>query len=338
MEKIMALSGSTTRKEMGADIKNIKINTTNTAKKISKLPKRQKMQSDLQIKKEKMGDKFPAEDQARLDTITEVVTPLQKCAGAAGSLSNFLSFRENTSGLINSVKQNIKVLEKYKQFPAQLYQRTHLTDRYLTELSALLSNFVGGINNFLSVNATRYSQYIDAIVLLVGAIKTRQAIIDLSVNRSERCSKCSNDNYGSFSCSLSFLCPKLPIFPIPAFKIPNIYMDLSHVELGMNIILPKINFVPIKIPLPQLPDLPEPPEVELDFNIDLGFFNKNLSLPTIPVIPEPPTLPEPPSFIPSIKMDLPVLPPAPKIPNIMPEINAVLKVADFIGKIFCIVK
>jgi len=193
----------------------------------------------------------------------------------------------------------------------------------------------------LSVNANRFSQYVDALTLIIGAIKTWQAIIDLSVNRSERCSKCSNDNYGSFSCSLSFLCPKLPIFPIPAFKIPNVYMDLSHMELGMNIVLPKINFVPIKIPLPQLPNLPEPPTVEVDrninMNLDIAAF-KNMSLPTIPVIPEPPTLPEPPSFIPSIKMDLPVLPPAPKIPRILPAIDSILKIADFIGKIFCIVK
>lgn len=106
----------------------------------------------------------------------------------------------------------------------------------------------------------------------------------------------------------------------------------------MDIVLPKINFTTMKIALPQLPDLPEPPEAEISMDMDLGFFNKSLSLPTIPVIPEPPTLPEPPSFIPTIKMDLPVLPPAPKIPKIIPEINAVLKVADFIGKIFCIVK
>jgi hypothetical protein len=118
-------------------------------------------------------------------------------------------------------------------------------------------------------------------------------------------------------------------------------MDLSHIDLGMNIILPKINFVPIKIPLPQIPNLPEPPAIELDRNIlyglDINFF-KDMSLPTIPVIPEPPTLPEPPSFIPSIKMNLPVLPPAPKIPKILPEINGILKVASFIGKVFCIVK
>jgi hypothetical protein len=100
------------------------------------------MQNELKTKKEQQGTAFSAQDQARLDAINEIITPLEKCAGAAGSLSNFITFRENTAGLIKAVKQNINVLEKYKQFPAQLYQWTHLTDRYLTEISSLLSNFV----------------------------------------------------------------------------------------------------------------------------------------------------------------------------------------------------
>lgn len=116
---------------------------------------------------------------------------------------------------------------------------------------------------------------------------------------------------------------------------------MSHIDLGLNIILPKMNFVPTKIALPQLPNLPEPPSIEIDRNIfyglDIDFF-KEVSLPSIPVIPEPPTLPEPPSFIPSIKINLPVLPPAPKIPKILPEINAILNVAKYIGKVFCIIK
>lgn len=286
--------------------------------------------------------KNPTDEQKQaLNSLKKLKKNIEICLKMDGQINKFITFRENSAGLIRSIKQNIIVLQKYKQFPTQLYERTHITDRYLTEISALLSDFIGSINYRLSTNANRFSQYVDAITLMVWAIKTRQAIIDFSVNRSEKCSKCSNDNYGSFSCSLSFLCPKLPIFPIPAFKIPNIYMDLSHIELGMNLTLPKINFVPIKIPLPQIPNLPEPPSVEVDWDIlyglDINFF-KDMSLPTIPVIPEPPQLPEPPSFIPSIKIDLPVLPPAPKIPKILPEINGILKVADFIGKVFCIVK
>lgn len=339
MQKIIDLPQDTTRKEMGSDIKNISTNLKSTIAKMENLPDWKIIQWSLVAQKALSGTSFSKTDQARLDTINGIVANLEKCSGVAWSMDGFLSFRENTAGLISSVKANINVLEKYKEFPTQLYQRTHLTDRYLTELSSLLWDFVGGINNFLNINATRFSQYVDAITLIIGSIKTWQAIIDFSVNRSEKCSKCSNDNYGSFSCSLSFLCPKLPIFPIPAFKIPNIYMDMSHVELGMDIVLPKVNFVPIKIPLPQIPDLPEPPNVEVDRNINLNMnVFQDMSLPTIPVIPEPPTLPEPPSFIPSIKMDLPVLPPAPKIPKILPEISSILKVADFIGKIFCIVK
>lgn len=285
--------------------------------------------------------KLTAQQQADLDNLNNIRKQVESCLKFEGQFSKFLSFKENTAGLIQSVKENINTLDKYKEFPTQLYQWTHLTDRYMTELSSVLSEFMDGTTYRLNTNANRFSSYVDAIITIVGAIKTRQAIIDFSVNRSEKCSKCSNDNYGSFSCSLSFLCPKLPIFPIPAFKIPNIYMDMSHIELGLNIILPKINFVPTKIPLPQLPDLPEPPSAQINrdilYGLDINFF-EGLSMPTIPVLPAPPTLPEPPSFIPSIKVDLPVLPPAPKIPKIMPEINAVLKVADFIGKIFCIVK
>jgi hypothetical protein len=111
--------------------------------------------------------------------------------------------------------------------------------------------------------------------------------------------------------------------------------------LGVDILLPKFNFVPIKIPLPQLPKLPEPPSIQINrdvlYKINLKLF-ENMTMPTVPVLPSPPQLPELPSFIPDVKLQLPVLPPAPQIPKILPEINGTLKVADFIGKVFCIVK
>lgn len=331
-----------TRKEMGADVKNIGINLVHTTKVVESLPIRMGIQTVLvwaKTKQEIVKETF--KHQWLLDVANKKVTDIKQCANIVGGIGKFLEFKENTAGLIKSVKQNMIVLQKYKEFPMQLHQRVHVTDKYLTEISSLLNALVGDTMTRLNTNANRYAWYIDAITLIIGAIKTRQAIIDFSVNRSEKCSKCSNDNYGSFSCSLSFLCPKLPIFPIPSFKIPSVYMDLSHMELGMDITLPKINLVPLKIPLPQLPSLPEPPTIDVNrdimYNLDIDLF-AGMSLPTIPVIPEPPTLPEPPSFIPTIKMQLPVLPPAPKIPKILPEINAILKVADFIGKVFCIIK
>lgn len=167
--------------------------------------------------------------------------------------------------------------------------------------------------------------------------------MDFSINRGKKCSKCTSDSYGSMSCSLSILLKglKFPILPIPPFKIPNIYIDLSHIDLGMAIQLPQFNFIPTKLALPQLPDLPLPPEIDvnlgLNLNLDLDLFG-SLNLPKIPVLPSPPKLPELPSFIPKITFKLPKLPPAPQIPNLIPNIKVILDNASIIAKIFCIVK
>jgi hypothetical protein len=63
-----------------------------------------------------------------------------------------------------------------------------------------------------------------------------------------------------------------------------------------------------------------------------------ISIPSIPVLPRPPQLPQLPSFIPSVKLNLPVLPPPPKIPKINPNITAALKMADYVGQLYCIMK
>lgn len=99
----------------------------------------------------------------------------------------------------------------------------------------------------------------------------------------------------------------------------------------MDIVLPKFNFIPLNVPLPRLPDLPTPPTIDIETDL-------NVSIPQIPVLPRPPTLPELPSFIPNIELNLPTLPPAPRIPKIAPSIQKTLEVAQFIAKIFCIVK
>ncbi|MEI8091143.1 MAG: hypothetical protein WCG98_02605 [bacterium] len=56
---------------------------------------------------------------------------LEKCSGITEGIGSFITFRENSAGLIGSVQENMKVLDQYKQFPTQLYSRIHITDRYL---------------------------------------------------------------------------------------------------------------------------------------------------------------------------------------------------------------
>ncbi|HCB52028.1 TPA: hypothetical protein DEP21_05720 [Patescibacteria group bacterium] len=142
-----------------------------------------------------------------------------------------MKFFADSSKLVSSVQQNIITLEKYKEFPTQLYEWMHFVDTFMTDVSSLLSNTVFVLMNWMKVNARIYSKYVDALVLIISAIKTWQVLIDFSINRTQKCGKCSKDNYGSYSCSLSFLSPTIPILAIPPFKIPNIYIDLSHIDL-----------------------------------------------------------------------------------------------------------
>jgi hypothetical protein len=79
----------------------------------------------------------------------------------------FNTFEQEFTNATDSVRKNIKVLELYKQFPSKLYDWMHVTDRYLSEISSILSSFVGTINDWLKTNATRYSQYVDSIILMV---------------------------------------------------------------------------------------------------------------------------------------------------------------------------
>ncbi|MCF7835358.1 VCBS repeat-containing protein, partial [Candidatus Gracilibacteria bacterium] len=270
-------------------------------------------------------------------------------------LDNFLSLQDNSATMETAIRQNIKTLEQYKKLPLEMYEWIHIQDKYLSEISSLINNFVGKIVYWINTNANRYSQYIDSIITLIGIVNTYQILIDFSVNRSESCGKCTNDTYDSYSCSLSMLCPDvgLPILPIPPFKIPNIIIDLSNINLGIDILLPNFKFTPTKVPLIQIPNLPEPPKINANISVEdqlkvgldlIGSISKSLSflkdlnIPSIPQLPQPPQLPEPPSFLPNVQLELPVLPPAPKLPKLPNELKATLKTAEVIGKILCIVK
>lgn len=58
-------------------------------------------------------------------------------------------------------------------------------------------------------NATRFEQYVDAIITISTALQTRQAILDLSVDRQKKCSSCTVDNYDAYACSLGFCVDRL---------------------------------------------------------------------------------------------------------------------------------
>ena len=270
------------------------------------------------------------------------------------ALDWFISIEANANDLITSVKQNIETLELYKKFPTKLYEWIHLTEDYLSEVSSFLNSFLWTLSMWMNTNATRYSQYINAIINIMTTIETYQAIIDLAANFNKKCSTCSNDNYDQFTCKLWLICPDglLPALPIPPMKIPSIYLDFSNINVWTDIKLPKFNFTTISIDLPSLPDLPTPPSFSIDIDSfgemwfetvsqilwDLWNFSVNVSLPSIPVIPSPPELQDPPQLKIDADISLPLLPPAPKIPALPNEISVVIDAAEVIWEILCLVK
>jgi hypothetical protein len=228
---------------------------------------------------------------------------------------------------LDRVNENILVLQEYRNFPFDLYEWVHVIDRYVTEIAAIVNNFLGYISYWMTTNANRFEGYVDAIILVMDVIKTYQILVDFSVNRSQKCSTCTNDTYDQYSCKLSILCDliKLPIIQIPNFKLPDITVDFSDLHFNVDILLPSFNFQAVKVDLPNIPNIPTPPV----FTINLDFLaSLNITAPDIPLLPSPPKLPELPSFIPNINLELPVLPPAPKVPAIPHEFEASLKIAE----------
>jgi hypothetical protein len=94
-----------------------------------------------------------------------------------------VKFARDFELLLDQINQNILILNEYRDFPFELYERIHVIDRYMAEISAIVNNFFGYISYWMLTNANRYSSYVDAIILIMNIIKTYQALIDFSINR-----------------------------------------------------------------------------------------------------------------------------------------------------------
>ena len=252
---------------------------------------------------------------------------------AQKNIDSFIEFKQwDWQKMQNQIYANLIILQKYRNFPFEIYERVHVIDRYMSEIASLINNVIWYLSYWTSTNSERFVWYVDAIVLIINIIKTYQLLIDFSIEWGQNCGNCTKDTYDQYSCKLSLLCDNLslPILQIPNFKLPNITIDLTNINLWLDIVLPNFNFQPVRIDLPQLPNLPEPPSISMNIKL--------FDLPNIPLLPEPPELPELPSFIPEVELELPILPPAPEVPAIPDSLVGIINTAKYIWKIYCIVK
>jgi hypothetical protein len=108
-------------------------------------------------------------DLTTMSDLSDKVKHVETCMklNSQDNFQKFIAFKENSAQLIRSVDENIKVLDQYKQFPSQLYEWVHVSDRYFAELSSVTSDFVKNISFRISTNANRFSKYVDAITLII---------------------------------------------------------------------------------------------------------------------------------------------------------------------------
>lgn len=225
---------------------------------------------------------------------------------------------------MKSVQKNIEILNQYKNLPLELYKYIHLLDYYLQQIACIINKYVDMIVGWLDRNSKIFEKWVDAIITLINIIKTWQLIIDVSLEWKTTCWKCRADAWDLYDCILSLLCIDLPVLPIPPFKIPDIFIDFSHINLWIDIILPKIKIYPVPIWMFTLPNLPSPAV--------------SIELPALPILPQPPKFPDLPSLPPMPTLELPNLPPPPKIPELLPSIKAILEVFKIVWYFRCIIK
>ena len=132
-------------------------------------------------------------------------------------------------------------------------------------------------------NAEMFEAWTEAILLMIDTIESRQVMVDWSVEWAADCDTCTRDAYDSHGCTLDILCPDLPILPIPPFRIPDLYIDLTNIDLGLDIVLPRFNFEPTNIPMFTLPDMVLPAQ-DIDMILE-GEIDLDVSVPGLPVMP-----------------------------------------------------
>lgn len=232
---------------------------------------------------------------------------------------------------ITAVETNMAVLESYKEIPEQIMEIRTLGATYAKIIICYLDAILDFTAGYLSENLQRIEAWAQFVVDLRKIVDGWQILIDISADLMDSCDKCTNQRFSGLQLlfSLFAFMPEFPVIEMP--KLPDIVIDVSHIQAGVDILWPDIEFVPERVNIPELPRLVFP-SAEFDLTVDLDLdlniptlpeFNLNFEAPQLPAL----TLPQ-----------LPSLPPPPSIPELDPTLKASLNIASSVLKLICIIR
>jgi uncharacterized repeat protein (TIGR01451 family) len=237
--------------------------------------------------------------------------------------------------VIDGVETNMATLESYTQIPEQILKIRTAQAEYAKIIICYLDTILQYTAGYIGENAERVQAWAQWVEDLKKIVDGWRVLIDLSTEYMNSCDKCTNQRWNGMQLlfSLFVFIPDFPVIEMP--KLPDIVIDVSHIQAGVDIEWPDVQFLPQTLVIPKLPRLVFPSaniNLDLDLNVDLDFdidipqlpqFNINVDFPELPAL----TLPQ-----------LPTLPPPPKIPEIDPSLKAGLHIASSVLKIICIIK
>ena len=228
---------------------------------------------------------------------------------------------------INSLEQNIAILEEWKKMPEKLYSLINKKDEWLDQILCNIESISNLMNGWIWKNWVRFKAWVETYILVKAILKSWQLLANLFIDFDAECHECKNERNDLLYFELklvSFIIPKIPVIQFP--KWPDLMLDLHNIRLAITINIPdfKLNKRPIVLPI--LPNLvlPSVPNVDINF-------------PAIPLLPkfEIPELPDIPTLP---KVELPDLPPPPKLPKLFSSIEGVLNILKLVAKALCILK
>ncbi|MEK7146337.1 MAG: hypothetical protein AAB802_04120, partial [Patescibacteria group bacterium] len=234
--------------------------------------------------------------------------------------------------LIEGMENNLAVLEDYAEIPEEIVAIRDLQAYYAKVVICYLDAILGFTSGYLLENKQRIEAWAQWVQDLKDIVASWQALIELSIKLMDSCDKCTNQRYSGFQllANLFVFIPEPPVVQMP--KWPDIVIDVSNIQAGVDVVWPDLVFVPETISIPEIPRIVLPPfDVEAALNFDLGDF-------VIPVLPEfnlDFTLPE----LPGLPLPtLPDLPPPPAVPELDASISATLNIVSSIIRVICTIR
>ncbi len=239
------------------------------------------------------------------------------------------AFGLNLDPLINSVKENIEVLQSYLAFPKQLVKFKQQLADYIRQVACHLDVVAQMMGGWMATIQQQMVSWAELILTIVAIIDNIEELFDLFTNFDANCDICTNERYANFGwwMLLGIVLPEIPIIQFP--KIPDIVLDMSNMDALIDIELPVLNIRTKPIPLPPLPYITLP---------DLPSISILLTLPPLPILPRLPELPDLPPLPPIPTIDLPTLPVPPKLPDVAQAFEAIIPIIEKVLEIWCIMK